>query len=146
MDLNILYIILAIIAVVGIVIFGIIWYFLQKTKPLRDFAKQAKEAQKEIEAEEKLKEAREARRQDLTASESVQIVDALGGKENIDTIRQCAIRIRVQLFDYTKASESQLKKSGVSGVIKTGKSWQLIVGDRAQMIVDQIEQMRKERS
>lgn len=141
MDMNILYIILAVIAVIGIAIGIVIWFILQRTKPMRDFAKQAKEAQKEIEAEEKLKEAREARRQDLTLSESEQIVEALGGKDNIDTIRQCAIRIRVQLLDYTKASESKLKKSGVSGVIKTGKSWQLIVGDRAPEIVEQIEQM-----
>lgn len=141
MDVNILYIILAIIAVLGIGIGIVIWFFLQRTKPMREFAKQAKEAQKEIEAEAKLKEAKEARRQDLTRSESVQIVDALGGKENIQTLRQCAIRIRVQLFDYTKASESQLKKSGVSGVIKTGKSWQLIVGDRAEQIVEQINNM-----
>lgn len=143
MDINILYIILAVVAVVAIAIGAVVWFILQRTKPMRDFAKQAKEAQKEIEAEEKLKEAREARRQDLTMSESHQIVEALGGKRNIDTLRQCAIRIRVQLFDYTKASESDLKKAGVSGVIKTGKSWQLIVGDRAKMIVEQIDQIRE---
>lgn len=140
MNFNILYIILAIIAVVGIVIFGIIWYFLQKTKPLRNFAKQAKEAQKEIEAEEKLREAREERRRELTESESNEIVIALGGRDNIKALRQCAIRIRVELLDYTKASESALKKAGVSGVIKTAKSWQLIVGDRAAEIVKQIEE------
>lgn len=142
--MNILYIILAIIAIIVTAVGVVIWFILQKTKPMRDFAKQAKEAQKEIEAEEKLKEAREARRQDLTMSESDQIIEALGGVENIDTLRQCAIRIRVQLLDYNKASESNLKKAGVSGVIKTGKSWQLIVGDRAEMIVEQINQRKKD--
>lgn len=131
--------ILAVIAIIALAVGGFIWFVLQRTKPMRDFAKQAKEAQKEMEAEAKLKEAREARRQDLTLSESEHIVIALGGASNIKTIKQCAIRIRVQLFDYTQASESKLKKAGVSGVIKTGKSWQLIVGDRAQMIVEQIE-------
>lgn len=141
MDMNILYIILAVVAVLGIGIGIVIWFVLQRTKPMRDFAKQAKIAQQELEAEEKLREAREARRRDLTASESLQIVDALGGKANIQSLHQCAIRIRVQLFDYTKANESQLKKAGVSGLIKTGKSWQLIVGDRALAIVEEINQL-----
>lgn len=144
MDMNIFYIILAIVAVIGIGVAIVIWLILQKTKPMRDFAKQAKLAQQEIEAEEKLKEAREERRRDLTKTESAQIVDALGGKENIETIRQCAIRLRVQLHDYNQANENQLKKSGVSGVIKTGKSWQLIVGDRAEQIIEEIKQMQKE--
>lgn len=138
--MQVLYVVLAVAAVIALIAGIVVWYFLNKTKPLRDFAKQTKAVQKEMEAEESLKRAREERRQELTMSESAQIVDALGGRDNITSLRQCAIRIRVQLADYTKASEAKLKKSGVSGVIKTGKSWQLIVGDRAEEIVKQIEE------
>lgn len=129
-----LIIFLVVCSVILIVIGAAALYILNKTKFIRKMSKASKKAQQEIAAEQALELARNERREQLSTHEASEIVNALGGKGNILESRQCAIRIRVVLGDYTKADEKSLKRAGVSGVIKTAKSWQLIVGERAEEI------------
>ena len=97
--------------------------------------RQAKKIQKQ-KAEDEAKEAAFALKQSQrSSSEASGIIDALGGSANIKTVEQCAIRLRVTLVDPTKANQKALKAAGVSGVLKTNKNLQLIVGDRAEQIL-----------
>lgn len=65
---------------------------------------------------------------------------ALGGKENIAELENCATRLRMQLNDVSKADEAALKKAGAAGVMKPGgKSYQVIYGLNVQFVKDAME-------
>ena len=65
---------------------------------------------------------------------------ALGGKENIDELQNCATRLRLGLHDVSKADEAALKAAGASGVVKPGgNSYQVIYGLNVQFVKDAME-------
>ncbi|ADC51715.1 PTS system, N-acetylglucosamine-specific enzyme II, BC component [Alkalihalophilus pseudofirmus OF4] len=78
---------------------------------------------------------------------AVQFIDALGGKENITSIDNCATRLRLEIADSSLIDESTLKKSGARGVMKMSKSSiQVIVGTDVEFVSDKMKQMLKDRS
>ena len=73
-------------------------------------------------------------------------VDLLGGKENIREIESCITRIRLVLNDNSNLDEKALKSLGASGVMKAGNQvTQVIVGTRAQLIVDEMTKLLQEK-
>lgn len=67
-------------------------------------------------------------------------IHALGGKENIDEVENCATRLRMQLHDVSKADEAALKRAGATGVMKPGgKSYQVIYGLNVQFVKDAMD-------
>lgn len=73
------------------------------------------------------------------------ILQAIGGKENIDVIDACVTRIRLTLKDGSKINESALKQLGASGVMKMGaKNYQIVVGTIADLIVTHIKAIMRE--
>ena len=57
------------------------------------------------------------------------IVQALGGKENVAQAAHCATRLRVTPRDWSKISEEQLKAvPGVLGVVRGSTQVQVIIG------------------
>ena len=67
-------------------------------------------------------------------------VDLVGGKENVDEIQACITRIRLVLKDNSAIEEKDVKKLGASGLMKAGNQvTQIIVGTKAEMIVDEMK-------
>lgn len=58
-----------------------------------------------------------------------QILEKVGGKENVAFLTHCATRLRFTLKDETKADMDALKKTkGVMGVVNKGGQFQVIIG------------------
>lgn len=68
------------------------------------------------------------------------IVEGLGGVDNIQNLDCCATRLRVTVKDGEKVSDSLLKQSGASGVIKKGSGIQVIYGPRVTVIKSEVEE------
>ncbi|MDV2884958.1 N-acetylglucosamine-specific PTS transporter subunit IIBC [Alkalihalophilus pseudofirmus] len=78
---------------------------------------------------------------------AVQFIDALGGKENITSIDNCATRLRLEIADSSLIDENALKKSGARGVMRMSKSSiQVIVGTDVEFVSDKMKQMLKDLS
>ncbi|ENH97720.1 PTS system N-acetylglucosamine-specific transporter subunit EIICBA [Gracilibacillus halophilus YIM-C55.5] len=64
-----------------------------------------------------------------------QYIKALGGKENITSLDNCATRLRMQLDQPSQVDEKTLKRHGAKGVMKTGnKNVQVIVGTDVEFV------------
>lgn len=75
-------------------------------------------------------------------SQAQQIVDALGGFDNIVEIEPCITRLRCELEDSSLVNEAALKSAGAHGVMTMGDSVQVIVGPSADTIAEDIEDLR----
>ncbi len=68
------------------------------------------------------------------------VLEALGGKENIENIDACVTRIRLVAVDANKLNEAELKRLGASGVMKLdSKNVQVIFGTLADPLVTHIK-------
>ncbi len=65
-----------------------------------------------------------------------EILNAVGGKNNIESAAHCATRIRLTLRDLSKASNDEVIKgiNGVLGLVKMGKSYQIIIGPGVEAV------------
>lgn len=70
---------------------------------------------------------------------SAQILDGLGGKDNIVSLDNCATRLRVTVKDPNEVSEAILKESGAAGVIRKGTGVQVIYGPQVSVIKSELE-------
>lgn len=70
------------------------------------------------------------------------ILQALGGKENIQYLDSCITRLRITLADPTKMSESGLRAQGAVGIVKMGGgNVQVVLGTEAEFIEQEIKDM-----
>ncbi|MDR0299106.1 MAG: alpha-glucoside-specific PTS transporter subunit IIBC [Streptococcaceae bacterium] len=61
--------------------------------------------------------------------QAIGLIEAFGGVENIDTITNCATRLRVSVFDEAKVlSDADFKNYQALGVVRNGKAFQVIIG------------------
>lgn len=68
-------------------------------------------------------------------------LQALGGKENIDTFDSCATRLRLKMNDMSKVDEAELKRNGAAGIMKMGKrNLQVVVGTQVEFVADAIRE------
>lgn len=78
------------------------------------------------------------------AGKAADILAAIGGKENVDSIDACITRIRLTAVDGTKIDEAQLKKIGATGVMKMGaNNFQIVVGTVADPLTTHIKSLMK---
>lgn len=57
------------------------------------------------------------------------ILELIGGKENMSGLTHCATRLRFNLKDEKKAKSEEIKKlKGVMGVVSSGGQYQIIIG------------------
>uniref|UniRef100_UPI003F560AD9 PTS transporter subunit IIABC n=1 Tax=Lactobacillus acidophilus TaxID=1579 RepID=UPI003F560AD9 len=75
---------------------------------------------------------------DKLYDESMDIITALGGMDNIQTVSACATRLRVALKDNSKVNEGVFKKLGAPGVLKVGGGIQAILGGKADIYSQEI--------
>lgn len=72
-------------------------------------------------------------------------LSALGGKENIEDVTNCATRLRVSVNDESKVKDlSEFKKYGAHGLVKKGKSLQVIVGLSVPSVREEFENLLTE--
>lgn len=73
---------------------------------------------------------------------AARFVDALGGKENITDLDNCATRLRMEIADVSQVDETALKRAGAAGTMKTGgHSVQVVYGLNVQFVKDAMERV-----
>jgi glucose-like phosphotransferase system IIB component len=70
---------------------------------------------------------------------SSEIVEGLGGKENISDVDCCATRLRITVKDAALVDVNRLKATGASGVLKRGNGIQIVYGPRVTVIRSRLE-------
>ncbi|GCE31080.1 PTS acetylglucosamine transporter subunit IIB [Dictyobacter alpinus] len=73
-----------------------------------------------------------------------EVLRALGGKANIESLEGCITRLRIFITEPDKIDEPRLKALGSSGVIKKGKIVQVVMGTQSDRIASRINRLRKE--
>lgn len=70
---------------------------------------------------------------------ATQIVELVGGKENISSISHCSTRLRLYIKDDSKMNIEKLKKiKGVIDVVKATDQYQIIVGQIVSELCDEV--------
>lgn len=67
------------------------------------------------------------------------ILDAMGGQDNIAHLDACITRLRVSVKDIKSVDKSRLKKLGAAGVLEVGDNIQAIFGPRSETIKGQMK-------
>ncbi|WP_285769076.1 glucose-specific PTS transporter subunit IIBC [Peribacillus sp. SI8-4] len=67
------------------------------------------------------------------------ILEAMGGKENISHLDACITRLRVSVNDIGSVDKNRLKKLGAAGVLEVGNNIQAIFGPRSETIKGQMK-------
>ena len=71
-----------------------------------------------------------------------QILDAMGGKDNIAELTNCATRLRVTVKDENLVKDASVfKLAGAHGIVKKGKSLQVIIGLSVPSVREDIEKL-----
>lgn len=79
---------------------------------------------------------------DIYLSTAGRFLTALGGKENITELDNCATRLRMEIADVSKVDEKALKQAGAAGTMKAGgHSVQVIYGLNVQFVKDAMERI-----
>ncbi|MGL4572370.1 MAG: glucose-specific PTS transporter subunit IIBC [Clostridium sp.] len=73
------------------------------------------------------------------AALAVEVLKALGGKENISNLDACITRLRVIVNDIDKVNKEELKNLGASGVMEVGNNIQAIFGPKSDTLKGQIK-------
>ncbi len=64
-----------------------------------------------------------------------QILEAVGGAKNVQSVEHCATRLRFNLYDQGKASDEKVKAiKGVLGLVKSGGQYQVVVGNQVAQV------------
>lgn len=72
-------------------------------------------------------------------------LDALGGKENISDVTNCATRLRVTVVDPQKVKPDSAFKAGkAAGVVRAGRAFQVIVGLDVPQVREKFEELLKQ--
>ncbi|HZG73603.1 MAG TPA: glucose-specific PTS transporter subunit IIBC [Chondromyces sp.] len=67
------------------------------------------------------------------------VLEAMGGQENIAHLDACITRLRVSVNDIKSVDKAQLKKLGAAGVLEVGNNIQAIFGPRSETIKGQMK-------
>lgn len=73
--------------------------------------------------------------------EAIEIIEALGGKENIEEVDACITRLRVSVKDISKVDKGTLKKIGATDVLEIGGGLQAIYGAKAILYKNYINEI-----
>ncbi|MDT2824167.1 alpha-glucoside-specific PTS transporter subunit IIBC [Vagococcus lutrae] len=69
-------------------------------------------------------------------------LEAFGGKANIESVANCATRLRVSVYDETKVLDNEFfKKYGAHGVVRKNNAFQVIVGMSVPQVRESFEDL-----
>jgi N-acetylglucosamine PTS system EIICBA or EIICB component len=71
------------------------------------------------------------------------VLAALGGRENVESVEGCITRLRLFVADPERIDDARLKELGASGVVKRGKVAQVVMGTQSDRIAARMERMLK---
>lgn len=77
---------------------------------------------------------------------AAQVLEALGGRANVESVEGCITRLRLFVKEPEQIDDARLKALGASGVIKRGKIAQVVMGTQSDRIADRIKRLMKEGS
>jgi PTS system N-acetylglucosamine-specific IIC component len=78
---------------------------------------------------------------------AARFLDALGGRENIVELENCATRLRMEVADVSRVDDAALKRAGAAGTMKPGgTSVQVIYGLNVQFVKDAMEDLMSGRA
>jgi len=107
----------------------------------REAARQAeREAEREGEREVGPAATAERDRDDVLAEN---VLEALGGKQNVESVEGCITRLRLFVEDPQEVNEARLKELGASGVVKRGRVAQVVMGTQSDRIAERINRLLK---
>ncbi len=67
------------------------------------------------------------------------IIENVGGKDNIRDLRHCITRVRFRLKDESKANDEVLKKTkGVLSIVKAGGEYMVVIGEQVADVYDEV--------
>ena len=70
------------------------------------------------------------------------LIPLLGGVDNIVIVDNCITRLRLELKDNSLVQDSEIKKLGIAGVLKAGKtSVQVIVGTQVEFVANALKRL-----
>lgn len=127
----------------NVLIIGVIWFFLYFfvfTFCIKKFHVNIPGMQTEVDNDVEKNNQKSGNATSLH-TESEQIIAALGGAENINTISACATRLRVSLKDNSRVNEPVFKKLGSPGVLKVAGGLQMIFGGKADLYSQEINDL-----
>ncbi len=75
-------------------------------------------------------------------SQAQEILNALGGWDNLTDLQHCITRIRVDFKDDSKIDEAALRKAGAFGVVVVGSHAQIVMGPQAEEIAEEINTLK----
>ncbi|MER1954306.1 MAG: glucose-specific PTS transporter subunit IIBC [Desemzia incerta] len=75
---------------------------------------------------------------------AVNIIEALGGKDNLVDVDNCATRLRVTVKDGSLVNKESLKATGSSGVLVKGNGIQVVYGPQVSVIKNEVEEVLEE--
>ncbi len=72
---------------------------------------------------------------------AVQVLDGVGGKENVASAAHCITRLRLKLKDTSKADKAKIEAiNGVLSVVEAGGQYQVVIGDDVPVVYDHFVQ------
>ncbi|MGN8648234.1 glucose-specific PTS transporter subunit IIBC [Gracilibacillus sp. HCP3S3_G5_1] len=84
-------------------------------------------------------EAQDAEEEGEVDDRPYEILEAMGGKDNITNLDACITRLRVSVDDKNKVNKDRLKQLGASGVMEVGNNIQAIYGPVSDTIRGQMQ-------
>ena len=85
-------------------------------------------------------EAGERDRDDVLAED---VLEALGGSANVESVEGCITRLRLFVDDPESINDARLKELGASGVVKRGRMAQVVMGTQSDRIAERINRLLK---
>lgn len=85
----------------------------------------------------------------MTVDEKMQnvaanVIEGLGGFENIVAVNNCISRLRVDVKDMSKTNDNILKKTGSLGIVRPSETHiQVIYGPKVEVVADAVRQVLK---
>lgn len=70
-----------------------------------------------------------------------QLVEGLGGAENIEDLEPCIVRIRAIVKDPAEVDEAIIRNTNPLGLVSSGNYVQIIVGKDSDALVEEMQQI-----
>jgi PTS system N-acetylglucosamine-specific IIC component len=130
---------LLVVGVVYAVLYYVLFRFLIRFFNLKT---PGREDEEEFESGKEEKDGRTGGGEDELAR---QVLEAIGGKDNIEHLDACITRLRMTLKDEEKLDRDKLRKLGASGVIQVGPgNYQAVFGTKSELLKERILEICKQ--
>ncbi len=130
-----------IIGLIYAVVYYFVFYFMITKLDLKTPGREPDDVEPKLYRRSDLNEAKASKAAGGKAADviSALILKGLGGKNNISDVDCCATRLRITVKDPEKVTDSLLKESGASGVIRKGNGIQVIYGPQVSVVKSNLE-------